>query len=95
MQDAQKNFMQAQRELDMQSNSIERFMGAMEMQLPEDDMASVGFSDADIDAEIDAMLLGNAINNATVAPGSIPSTAAPGNTSIDNEMDYLKKLSMS
>ena len=41
------------------------------------------------------MLLGSAINNATVTPGSIPSTAAPGNTSIDNEMDYLKKLSMS
>ena len=95
MQDAQKNFMQAQRELDMQSNNIERFMGAMEMQLPEDDMAQVGFSDEDIDAEIDAMLLGNAINNATVTPGSVPSAATPGNTSIDNEMDYLKKLSMS
>jgi predicted nucleic acid-binding Zn-ribbon protein len=95
MQDAQKNFMQAQRELDMQSNNIERFMGAMEMQLPEDEMAQVGFSDDDIDAEIDAMLLGNAINNATVTPGAAPATAAPGGANIDNEMDYLKKLSMS
>lgn len=67
----QKNFSQAQRELDMQSNTIEGFIEGMTMNMPDDDVLSAGVSDSSIDADIDAMLLGNQINNATVsAPGS-------------------------
>ena len=77
----QKNFSQAQRELDMQSNTIEGFIEGMTMNMPEDDVLSAGVSDASIDADIDAMLLGNQINNATVS--------APGGS---DEISDLKKL---
>ena len=61
----QRNFAQAQRELDVQSNTIEGFIEGMTMNMPEDDVLSAGVSDTDIDADIDAMILGNQINNAT------------------------------
>lgn len=76
----QRNFAQAQRELDVQSNTIEGFIEGMTMNMPEDDVLSAGVSDSDIDADIDAMLLGNQINNATVSAGGA------------DEISELKKL---
>jgi hypothetical protein len=63
----QKTFGQAQRELDVQSNTIEGFIEGMTMNMPEDDILSGGMSDSDIEADIDAMILGGQISSAKVS----------------------------
>ena len=65
----QKTFGQAQRELDVQSNTIEGFIEGMTMNMPEDDVLSGGMADSDIEADIDAMILGGQISSAKVSAG--------------------------
>lgn len=68
VQDTQRRFIQAQGELDKQSNTIEGFIEGMTMNMPDDSDAGATFSDADIDAEIDSFMVGHQINTATVTP---------------------------
>jgi len=64
----QANFMKAQGELDKQSSTIDSFVEGMTMNMPDDSELGANFSDSDIEADIDSMMVGNQINSATVSP---------------------------
>ena len=83
MQNTQRSFLKAQSELDKQSATIDGFVEGMTMSMPDDDELGNNFSDADIDAEIDSMILSGQISNATVAPSA---------KSDSNDLSDLKKL---
>lgn len=83
MQNTQRNFLKAQGELDRQSSTIDGFVEGLTMNMPDDDELGANFSDADIEADIDSMILGSQINNATVAPSG---------KSESDELAELRKL---
>lgn len=70
MMNTQKDFVATQRELDKQSANLDQFLSGMEMHIDDSDMDTDQFSDASIEEEIDAYMMGNKINNATVSSGN-------------------------
>ena len=83
MLNTQRDFMAAQRELDKQSASLDQFLSGMEMQMDDGDMDLSQFSDSSIEAEIDSLMMGSAINSAN---GNLSSTGNMG-----SELDDLAK----
>lgn len=80
MLNSQKDFADAQRQLEQQSMNIESFLSSMEMMVPEEESSFDMYADADIDAEID-----NFIKNGAAGGGA---------TSASDDADIAKYKSL-
>ena len=79
MRKNQQDFMNAQKNLNMQSQSIEQFFNQMEMSLPdeEDDiMEDVSYGNEDLENEINSYILGQSgVGQGSAAPGNMSQSA--------------------
>lgn len=91
MMNSQRDFMKIQSELDRQTATIESFLSGMEMNLPDSGLNVDDFSNATIEAEIDAL-----INGSSAVGGGMSSFASSGSGSSGTgdtaDLDYMKRL---